>query len=430
MKHETYERRLKSGARLIVVNVPGSPIFELETIVESGHRFAKAGQYELPHLLEHLALEGSERFPDPQDFQYEIERFGIYHNAWTSVYKNGYVFYGAMEYLNRITELGMEQLLHPIFRSEAIEQQLEVVINELTGRMNDARSKAGYRMYQLQKNGQIPDWEQRIETLKTINRTDIVAFYKKYYLPANFTHFITGDLSTERVEQLVKILQGSQEHFGTSKPVSNQAILPQKPEQSVVLVSYPFEETVSFSFSIVRPGYDDKKFIPMQLFASMLGGGFYSRLHQKVRKAGLSYSMGSGFQSGAEKGGLSIWDEPRAQHFIPLLKLALGEVMDLARGNFSDQELDRARGYELGRHATRFQTALSITNWYANSYLDGLPLVTPEEEAETLRATTRAEIVEAAQYYLAADNPYRYLVAATQHGGQDELKKIIADFGA
>lgn len=429
MKHEVFERRLASGARFFVVNVPQSPIFEMETIVDSGHRFAKPGQYELPHLLEHLALEGSKRFPDPQDFQYEIERYGIYHNAWTSIYKNGYVFYGAMEYWEHIADLSMEQLLHPIFQPEAIKQQTEVVINELTGRMNNARGRAGWQLYRLEKNGQVPDWPERIASLESITRSDITAFYKRYYHPSNFIHVVTGDLPEERVDELVKMLEVSQAGRIKRKVDGNPAIIPDKPKSSVMLLDYPFEETVSFSMHIFRPGFDEAKFEPMQLFATMLSGGSYSRIHQKVRHAGLGYSVGANFNGDSEKGVISIWDESRSKHFIPLLRLVLGEVEDLARGNFTDRELERARGYSLGRQATRFQTALSITSWYSGAYIDDLPLISPDETAEILRNVTREQIIEAAQYYCAKDDAYRYLVASTQHGGQKELEKLVADFG-
>ena len=49
MKHDTYERKLKSGARLVVINAPGSPIFDLETIVNSGYRYSERATFELPH---------------------------------------------------------------------------------------------------------------------------------------------------------------------------------------------------------------------------------------------------------------------------------------------------------------------------------------------------------------------------------------------
>jgi hypothetical protein len=49
MKHDTHERKLKSGARLVVINVPGSPIFDLETIVNSGYRYSDRATFELPH---------------------------------------------------------------------------------------------------------------------------------------------------------------------------------------------------------------------------------------------------------------------------------------------------------------------------------------------------------------------------------------------
>ena len=367
MKHDTYERTLKSGARLVVINVPGSPIFELETVVNSGYRFSDPVTFELPHLLEHLAFEGSKNYPDPQTFNFETERYGIYHNAWTGQYRNGYVFYGAMEYWDHIVGLGMEQLLHPSFRQASIDEQKEVVKNELTGKMNNANARCGYLMYQLSTNGLIPDYPERILSLKKITRQHILDYYKRLYYPKNFVHLVTGDLPTERVDELALAIEAAQSHLKQGEAIENQPILPDTPEKVVYQLEHPFEESANFSFKIFQTGFDEERYPAMHILSMMLNGGWYSRLHQKARRAGLSYSIGSNFGTDHDESSLAVYDQTQAQHVLPLVKLFLDEIEDLARGNFTDTELDRAKGYVIGRHAVRFQTASSITNWYADA---------------------------------------------------------------
>ena len=429
MKHQTYQRKLKNGNRLAIIHVPTSPIFQFETIVESGFGLAKKDHFELPHLLEHLAFEGSKNYPDAQKFRFELEKYGIYHNARTSFYNNGYELYGAMQYWQHITNFALEQLLHPLFRQLEIDQQKEVVQNELTGKLNNPDSRPGYLLYQLQKNGRVQDYPKRLQGLKKITRQDIQDYYQKLYHPANMLHLVVGDLPTKRVDELAQIIESSMTHLPKKPAVKNPSLLPKPAKQSVHVLDYPYPESAVLSMSILKPGFNDEHYLGLRLLQTMLGSGTYSRLFQKARRAGLTYSIGSGVSTDKEMTDFYIYDKTQAKHILPLVELVLSEVMDLADGNFSEQEFERAVGFEVGRHAVKFQTAMSYLGWYADVYIDGLPLKHPDDFIAELQTTTKDDIIAAAKWLFAKDNMHRYLVVAGQGIDQPGLQKLLDGFG-
>lgn len=408
--------------------MPGSPIFQLETFVNSGHRFAKKSQYELPHLLEHLAFEGSARFPDPQILRYQLEKFGIFSNAFTSFYMNGYVLYGASEYWRYITDLGFEWLLEPSFTQIAIDEQKQVVENELIRHKSNAESWAGLQIYHSMKNGQVPEYDQRIGSLANISQVDIRDYHEAYYQPENLIHIITGDLPLKRVEAITEQIETKLAALksGTTQP--NPVVLPEQPKQLLFHTPYPYEDAVRFIMSFSHAGFSPKHIIPLRVFDTILNGGLYSRIFTKSRERGLSYTVSSGAWSQKESTGAEYWDKTQPQHIKPLIDLILGEVQTVARGEFSDEELERAIGYLVGQQATRFQTALDYTGWYESVYTDDMPLRTPDEFVTELKAVTREQIMAAADYVFSSKANHRYLSISSHSKLDPEIERMVADF--
>lgn len=429
MHHEIIERKLSNGSRLAVVHVPGAPIFRFETIVESGHRLAKPEHYELSHLLEHLAFEGSKNFKDPQQFSYELERFGIYHNARTNFYINGYELYGAINYWEHITKFALEQLVNPIFSEKVIKQQIEVVTNELTSRMNGADSRAGYMVYQLQKNGQVPSFADRIKTLKDITLQDVQSFYDELYHPSNMLHLLVGDVPPERLNMITTMIEEATSDMPKKPAVVNEPLLADKPKQIVHTIDYPYKESAVFELSLFQPGHNEDHAMGLGILQTMLAGGTYARLFQKARAAGLTYTMGAAYSYDKELNEMYLYDKTQPQHVVPLIELALGEIEDIAQGNFTDEELERAIGFRVGQHAVKFQTAMSYLGWYAGYFIDGMQRRDPDTFAQKIQATTREDVIAAGKFLFPKGDPYRYLVVAGSGVDQVALEKLLKNFG-
>src|SRR5437899_2033557 len=84
MQHEVSQHQLAGGAKLLVINMPNASSFYFGSYVRAGWRFSPRQKLDMPHLIEHLAFEGNESFPNPVDFKFAIEKTGTYTNATTS----------------------------------------------------------------------------------------------------------------------------------------------------------------------------------------------------------------------------------------------------------------------------------------------------------------------------------------------------------
>src|SRR4051812_24084024 len=115
MKHRVTEHILGSGAKGMVIDVPGSAVVSLRVTFHSGDQFADEAAYEVPHIMEHLLATVTKRRSEPNAFMIEAQKNGAYVNASTSADANEYVYECAEFELDRIIDLVEEQICEPLF---------------------------------------------------------------------------------------------------------------------------------------------------------------------------------------------------------------------------------------------------------------------------------------------------------------------------
>ena len=88
MKYTVQEYQLKSGAKGLIVNVPGSPVMSSQFRFRAGARFVKdyAHKSETAHIMEHMAFGASDGFESAQAYDAAFTKNGAMHNAFTEDY--------------------------------------------------------------------------------------------------------------------------------------------------------------------------------------------------------------------------------------------------------------------------------------------------------------------------------------------------------
>ncbi|NTY00227.1 insulinase family protein [Deinococcus sp. JMULE3] len=213
------EYRHESGARLLHVAAPDesstlSVSFRTPPLSDAGH----------PHVLEHLVLMGSRRFPARDAFQ-AWQRWQLldYLNAsttrdWTAFTASGTVpedLLGTLEFL-------LDATFHPLledgaFRQEAWRAQPDgtlggVILNEMSG----AYAHPARRLREATGAALFPDsayaWASggTPQALPDLSVEDVRAYHARYYVPANLTVFAYGSLPlgevTRRVSEVLRDL--------------------------------------------------------------------------------------------------------------------------------------------------------------------------------------------------------------------------------
>src|SRR5436305_4640397 len=137
MKHTVSEITLKTGARGLLVHIPGASVMTFDINFRAGEYLVEPDKWEVPHLMEHVLLGANELIPKARDFQAELEKNGAYSNATTSVYDITYEAECADFEWDRVLGLMLVAITRPLFLPEEFKAEFGNVREELTARSNN-----------------------------------------------------------------------------------------------------------------------------------------------------------------------------------------------------------------------------------------------------------------------------------------------------
>lgn len=190
-----------------------------------------------------------------------------------------------------VLSLFAEVLTTPTFPNQEIERARQLALVGLKGRQDRSGPWADLLMqksfYQNHPYGR--DLLGTEDSVKKINRQDIIKFYQSYYVPNAARLAITGRLTPE-IENEVRKLFSAWTPAVQYAPVAPTFQPPVK--GSVSKLQSPHKAQTEIRFiqpGIPRAGAD---YLKLRLINEILGGGFASRLNQRVRDdLGLTYSI-------------------------------------------------------------------------------------------------------------------------------------------
>lgn len=192
----------------------------------------------LPHILEHVTLCGSEKFPVRDPFFKMMPRsLANFMNAFTSSDHTSYPFAttNAQDFKN-LTDVYLDATLHPLLkRSDFLQEGWRlgpenpkdpatpdntifkgVVYNEMKGQMSDS----GYLYYTRFREHMFPSLENSggdPEKMTNLTHEQLVAFSRKHYHPTNAKIFTYGNLPlADHLQQVDQALS----HFSRGTKVT------------------------------------------------------------------------------------------------------------------------------------------------------------------------------------------------------------------
>ena len=300
--------KLDNGLDVVVISNHRSPVVMQMIWYKVGSIDEPLGKSGIAHLLEHLMFKGTAKHPNGE-FSKLVARNGGNENAFTSFDYTGYHQTVASDRLEMIMELESDRMMGLILSEKDIETESDVILEERRQRIgNNPSGKLRLKVDESLFPNNHPYGRPVIGLegeVKSVTRSDIMDFYKKYYNPSNAVLVIVGDVSAETVLALAQKYYGPIPAGKTPPRPRLEAVdLPKSPEVIV------YDESVrqpAWSLNILAPSLGDSggaAVAPYEVLASVLGDGPTSRIYKalvldggKAVGAGVSYSphpMGPG----------------------------------------------------------------------------------------------------------------------------------------
>lgn len=159
----------------------------------------------LAHCLEHMFFKGTSKYPSDKDINNEIYKCGGHFNAHTTYDNTTFYIYGTNKCLERIVEILSDLFYNSLFRSEDLETEKKVIINEL----NTIESNIDSKIYLISnslvyKNTRLEKPViGNIDTIQKLSVDDLKQFINTYY-KKDVIITICGNINNNKSEKLIK----------------------------------------------------------------------------------------------------------------------------------------------------------------------------------------------------------------------------------
>jgi len=388
-------KQLPNGLTIVVCERPEAPVFSSFTYVDAGSVQEQVGQSGLAHMFEHMAFKGTDKIGtknyaaekvalenvetayhgygeenrkrvgrDPEklnhleqawknaiaaadeyvvsnEFGRILENNGAGAlNAFTNSDSTGYFYSLPSNRLELWAYLESERFLHPVMRE--FYKERNVVMEER--RMRTDSNPVGRLLEQFVAASFIAHPYRRpvagwASDLQSFSATDAQRFYEKYYVPANMTVAVTGDVKTSEVLPLME------KYFGRipskDKPEDISTVEPpQNSERRVVLYDKAQPYYVE---GYHRPDYRDPDDAAYDAIADVMSNGRTSRLYRAlVRDRKIAAQVGGflGFPGEKYPQLFAFYAVPLPEHTPHEMEIAIQtEIERLKNEDISDEEL-------------------------------------------------------------------------------------------
>ncbi len=291
-----------------------------------------------------------------------------------------------------------EILRTPAFPEDKIELARVGLRRAIAGR-NDEMLQMLFRIANESAYGKDSPFARKPEyaTIEAIRREDCVQLHDQVYDPGRMVLAVYGDFRSADMKQLLTATLGDWKGAGGPAPV-----LPPPPGPvRARLVFAPKEDVTQSGLVLTHPGFraDDPDYPAMDVYQTALGGGFQSRLVNRIRtERGLAYGTGARAGEDFQRPGVFLaYCLTRSDSTLTALGLVREEVRKSIEAPFTDEELQRAKESVQNLFVFNFEQPSDVL--FRAGYFEsiGYPQDFLERYQKGLETVTAASVLEAAK---------------------------------
>ncbi|GAB5452745.1 MAG: insulinase family protein [Halioglobus sp.] len=311
--NDDYQYRLltlDNELQLLLISDPDTPKAAASLTVMVGSGDNPPGRAGLAHFLEHMLFLGTDKYPDPAEYERYITEHGGTRNAYTSFDHTNYFFGVNAEFLPEALDRFAQFFIAPRFDAEYVDREKNAVQAEFQmGLKSDGRR--GLDVLQEVMNPEHPYSQFTVGSLETLAdreeatiREDLLRFYDKYYSANIMRLAVIGSQPLDELEALVvpmfsQVPNKSFEHEEIEEPIFQPDRLPQLVQIKPLATLRQLE--VSFPIADYRGNYHTK---PVDYMGNLVGHEGEGSLLSQLKREGLAESLSAGSSLGWRGGSL------------------------------------------------------------------------------------------------------------------------------
>jgi len=403
--HPCEKWTLKNGVEVYSVNAGAEELMSLELVFYAGNWFE---QKNLVAATTNFLLKNGTR----QRNAFQINEHFEYYGAHLSR-----ACYNETSTLSLHTLTKHVRELLPVVRelvtdAQMPEEELSIYQQNMKQRLKVNLRKADFvagRLIDVYLFGEEHPYGRytKDEDFDTLNREELLQFYRQYYQHGRFIIFVAGKLPSD-LEALLN------EYFGDlpTQPVT----LPTHALQPATEKKYRISndpDGVQGSIRIARefPNRHHPDFIRVQTLNSLFGGFFGSRLMSNIREdKGYTYGIHSYLLNHIHDSAWMISTEAGKEVCEATIAEVYKEMKELREVAVDDEELSLVKNFMIGSILGDLDGPFQIIGRWKNLILNGLDDQYFYKSIETIKSITPQELQELANRYLVEKDFYELVV--------------------
>ena len=305
------------------------------------------------------------------------------------------------ENTDEVLSIFRDVLTTPEFRPEKLDLAKTQMRSGISRRNDDPDGIAQREFYSLLYGRDTPyGWREEYEHIDRIRREDLIAFYKRYFFPANIMLAVHGDFSAAEMKaKLEKLFAG---WAYRQPPAPSFPEVTAKPAPGIYVAAKDDVTQTFFSIGHLGGVLKDKDFPALQVMGDILGGGFPSRLFQRVRtKLGYAYNISAGWGANYDHPGVfGVSGSTKSLSTTDTFAAIREEIGRIRSTEVSDQELKTAKETVENGFVFNFDTrSKTLGRMMTYEYFD-YPRDFIFQYQKAIAAVTKADILRVAKQYL------------------------------
>jgi predicted Zn-dependent peptidase len=417
---------LPNGMKLFLLEDHELPIIHGVAQVRTGNLFDPADKIGLATMTGMVMRTGGTSTKTGEQLDEQLENIAASVESNIGETSGRVTFSALKENTDEVLGVFKDVIAAPEFRPDKITLARTQLRGGIARRNDDARGVAEREFAGIVYGKDTPyGWDMEYATVDRITRGDLQDFYKRYFFPANIMLGVWGDFDTAGMK--AKIEKLFSDWTVQQPPVPEFPKAGGKPAPGAYVAVKKDVTQTFFGIGQLGGQYNDKDYPALVIMADILGGGFRSRLVERVRtRMGNAYDIGADWDADYDHPGLfEISGGTKSLSTVETFQAIREEVDRIRTAEVTEEELKAAKDTVLNSLVFAYDTQAKILGRMLTYQYYGYPTDFIEQYQKAIEAVTRADVLRVAKEHL---NPAAFTTVAV--GNPDDFGHPLDMLGA
>ncbi len=416
---------LPNGMKLYLLEDHELPIISGAALIRTGNLFDPPTKRGLAQLTGAVIRSGGTRSESGDQIDLKLENIAASVESNIGEGSGTMSFSALRENADEVLAVFRDLLVSPEFRQDKVDLEKTQTRSGISRRNDDAGGILEREFADILYGRDTPyGWSMEYADIDNIQRHDLIDFYTRYYFPENIQLAVYGDFSAAEMQgKLGRLFAG---WTAKQAPVPKFPEVHKTPVPGVYLATKTDVTQTFFAVGHLGGVFRDKDYPALEVAGQILGGGFSSRLFQRIRtKLGYAYGISANWGANYDHQGLfQIGGSTQSAHTVDSLRAVREELDKMRTGEVTDAELQTAKDTVLNGFVFNFDRPSKTLNRVLLYEYYGYPKDFILQYQKAIGTVTKADVLRVSKQYF---KPEDLTIVAV--GNPAEFKTPLAELG-